>query len=245
MVRPGVYEYPLDAQNSFDPFAFQTPRSQLPRDIQDDSEEEFVPDTQEQHNDEDEDVVVQEKPVNQNEAAKERRGKAKRENWTSNQEEALAKAYVHCTLNKRKGNQQKSDGFWNQVLKHFNQTVGGSNQNHHQDRLRPSGCDDAFVMKQALKDYKNKEKHDFHHVAAWEVVRTNQKWSPVPLLGEESSGSSKKRRPSDSGNHKADTPNAEVSSGLPDMNEDPSPRRQKRKEKQDKGQFQQTKIQEI
>ncbi|XP_022003688.1 uncharacterized protein LOC110901151 [Helianthus annuus] len=202
-------------------------------------------------------VAVQENPVNQNAAAKERRGKAKRENWTSNQEKLLAKAYVHCTLNKRKGNQQKSDGFWNQVLKHFNQTVGGSNRNHHQvqskwmamqtklntfnglyhqaDRLRPSGCDDAFVMKQTLKDYKNKEKHDFPHVAAWEVVRTNQKWSSVPLLGEESSGSSQKRKSSDSGNYKADTPNAEVSSGLPDMNEDPSPRRQKRKEKKDKG----------
>ncbi|KAM0037456.1 hypothetical protein Hdeb2414_s0013g00403231 [Helianthus debilis subsp. tardiflorus] len=95
MVRPGVYDYPLDAQNSFDPFAFQTPRSQSPRDIQDDSEEEFVSDTQEQHYDEDEDVAVQENPVNQNEAAKERRGKAKRENWTSNQEEALQRLTLH------------------------------------------------------------------------------------------------------------------------------------------------------
>ncbi|XP_021979909.1 glutathione S-transferase T3-like [Helianthus annuus] len=213
----------------------------------------------EQQYDEDEDVVVQENPVNQNEAAKERKGKAKQENWTSNQEEALVKAYVHCNLNKGKDNQQKADGFWKQVVKHFNQTVGGSNRSHHQvrskwlamqtklntfnglyhkaDRLRTSGCDVAFVMKQALKDYKNKEKHDFPHVAAWEVVRTNEKWSPIPLLGEESSGSSQKRKSSDSGNYKADTPNAEVSSGLPDINEDPSPRRQKRKEKKDKGPY--------
>ncbi|KAJ0918297.1 hypothetical protein HanRHA438_Chr05g0216201 [Helianthus annuus] len=62
-----------------------------------------------------------------------------------------------------------------------------------------------------------------------------KKWSPVPLLGEDSSGSSQKRKLSDSENYKADTPSAEVSSGLPDMNEDPSPRRQKRKEKKDKG----------
>ncbi|MFS8006693.1 hypothetical protein Hanom_Chr14g01252221 [Helianthus anomalus] len=94
MVRPGVYDYPLDAQNSFDPFVFQTPRSQSSRDIQDDSEEEFVSDTQEQHYDEDGDVAVQENPVNQTEAAKERRGKTKRENWASNQEEALVKAYI-------------------------------------------------------------------------------------------------------------------------------------------------------
>ncbi|XP_035830901.1 trichohyalin-like [Helianthus annuus] len=155
-----------------------------PRDIEDDSEEDFVPDTQEQHNDEDEDVVVQDDLVNQNEAANDPKGKKakeKRENWMPKQEEALAKAYVHCILNKRKGNQQNSDGFWNQV------------------------------------------------------VRTNKKWSSVPLLGEDSSGSSQKRKSSDLGNYKADTPSAEVSSGLPDMNEDPSPRRQKIKEKKDKG----------
>ncbi|KAM0069932.1 putative glutathione transferase transcription factor MYB-HB-like family [Helianthus debilis subsp. tardiflorus] len=171
-----------------------------------------MPNTQEHHYDEDEDVAVQENPVNQNENAPERKGKAKRESWTPKQEEALSKAYVHCTLNKKKGNQQKADGFWKQVLNHFNQTAGGSNRTHHQvrskwlaiqtklntfnglyhqaDRLHPSGSDDAFVMKQALKDYKGKEKFDFAHIAAWEVVRTNQKWSPVPLLGEESSGSS-------------------------------------------------------
>ncbi|KAJ0906781.1 putative glutathione transferase transcription factor MYB family [Helianthus annuus] len=172
--------------------------------------------------------------------APERRGKAKRENWTPKQEEALAKAYIHCTLNKKKDNQQKADGFWKQVLNHFNQTVGGSNRTHHQvrskwlamqtklstfnglyhqaDRLRPSGSDGAFVMNQALKDYKSKEGYDFA-IAAWEVVRTNQKWSPVPLLGEESSGSSQKGKSSVSGNYRADTPNAEVSSGIPDINE--------------------------
>ncbi|KAF5821200.1 hypothetical protein HanXRQr2_Chr01g0011061 [Helianthus annuus] len=106
-----------------------------------------------------------------------------------------------------------------------------------QDRFRPSGSDDTFVMKQALNDYKGKEKIDFAHIAAWEIVRTNQKWSPVPLLGEENSGSSQKRKSSDSGNYRADTPNVEVSSGfgIPDINEDPSPRRQTRKEKKDKG----------
>ncbi|KAM0039926.1 putative transcription factor MYB family [Helianthus debilis subsp. tardiflorus] len=195
MVRPGFYDYSLDAQNSFDPFAFQTPSSQSPRDIHDDSDEEFVPDTQEQHYNEDEDVAVQENPVNQNEAAQERRGKVKRENWTPKQEEALAKAYVHCTLNKKKRNQQKAGGFWKKTLNHFNQTVGESRRTHHQvrskwlamqtklntfnglyqqaDHLCPSGSNDAFVMKQALKDYKSKEGYDFAHIAAWEVVRTN------------------------------------------------------------------------
>ncbi|KAJ0785287.1 putative DNA-(apurinic or apyrimidinic site) lyase, DNA-formamidopyrimidine glycosylase [Helianthus annuus] len=60
---------------------------------------------------------------------------------------------------------------------------------------------------------------------------------PVHLLGEESYGSSQKRKSSDSGIYRADTPNVEVSSGfcIPDINEDPSPRRQKRREKKDKG----------
>ncbi|KAM0001899.1 putative DNA-(apurinic or apyrimidinic site) lyase, DNA-formamidopyrimidine glycosylase [Helianthus debilis subsp. tardiflorus] len=115
--------------------------------------------------------------------------------------------------------------------------VQNGRQTRKRDRLRPSGSDDAFVMKQALKDYKSKEGYDFAHIAAWEVVRTNQKWSPVHLLGEESSGSSQKRKSSDSGNYRADTPNVEVSSGfgIPDINKDPLPRRQKRREKKDKG----------
>ncbi|XP_035842009.1 uncharacterized protein LOC118488488 [Helianthus annuus] len=218
---------------------------------------------QEQELDEDEDVAVEENPVNENvaEPERERKGKAKRETWTPRQEEALAKAFVHCTLNKKKGNQQKADGFWKKVLNHYNETVGGSNRTHYQvrskwmtmqtkintfnglyhqaDRLRPSGCDDAYVMKQALKDYKGKEKLDFAHIAAWEIVRTNQKWSPVPLLNEESSGSGLKRKSSDSGNYTRGSPKVEISSGfgIPDINEDPSPppRRQTRKEKKDKG----------
>ncbi|KAJ0621850.1 putative glutathione transferase transcription factor MYB family [Helianthus annuus] len=230
--------------------------SQSPRDVQHDADEEFVPETQEQEldDDDDDDEDVADEP--------ERKGKAKRESWSPRQEKALAKAFVHCTLNKKKGNQQKKDGFWKKVLNHFNETVGGSNRTHHQvrskwmtmktkintfnglyhqaDRLRPSGSDDAYVMKQALKDYKSKEKIEFAHVAAWEVVRTNQKWSPVPLLNEESSGSGLKRKSSDSGNYTRGSPNVEISSGfdIPDINEDslpPPPRRQTRKEKKDKG----------
>ncbi|MFS7940003.1 hypothetical protein Hanom_Chr05g00458551 [Helianthus anomalus] len=53
MVAPGVYEYPTEAQNAFDLFAYRSPLSQSPRDdvehvlsIYDDNEdEEFVPDT--------------------------------------------------------------------------------------------------------------------------------------------------------------------------------------------------------
>ncbi|XP_022032950.1 uncharacterized protein LOC110934066 [Helianthus annuus] len=256
MTQAGYYDYSQEAQNAFDPFAFQNPMSQSPRDEQDDADEEFVPETQEQEldDDDDDDEDVADGP--------ERKGKAKRESWSPRQEEALAKAFVHCTLNKRKGNQQKKDGFWKKVLNHFNETVGGSNRTHHQvrskwmtmqtklntfnglyhqaNRLRPSGSDDAYVMKQALKDYKSKEKIEFAHVAAWEVVRTNQKWSLVPLLNEETSGSGLKRKSSDSGNYTRGSPNVEISSGfdIPDINEDPSPpppRRQTRKEKKDKG----------
>ncbi|XP_022014465.1 uncharacterized protein LOC110913957 [Helianthus annuus] len=256
MARPGYYDYPLESQNAFDPFAFQTSMSQSPRDLQNDSDEEFVAETQEQELDEDEDVAVEEVVAEPG-----RKGKAKWENWTHRQEEALAKAYVHCTLNKKKGNQQRADGFWKKVLNHYNETVGGSNRTHHQvhskwmpmqtkintfnslyhqaDRLRPSGEDDAYAMKQALKDYKNKEKIDFAHIAAWEVVRTNQKWSLVPLLNEESSDLGRKRKSSDSGNYARGSPNVEISSGsdLPDINENPSPppRRQARKDKKDKG----------
>ncbi|MFS7939863.1 putative glutathione transferase [Helianthus anomalus] len=144
---------------------------------------------------------------------KERGGMADLQRWTKKQEEALAMAYVHCSVNKEKGNQQKSEGFWKKILARYNATVGGSSWTVHQvrpkwkamqgklnlfndfwhqaDHLRSSGSDDAHVMKQTLKDYQ-KNKGGFPHIEAWEVVRKHEKWAPVPLLGEESGSSGQK-----------------------------------------------------
>ncbi|XP_035837292.1 glutathione S-transferase T3-like [Helianthus annuus] len=163
------------------------------------------------------------------------------EKWTKVQEEALAKALVHCSTNKKKGNQQNHDSFWRKILDHFNATVGGSKRTVHQvrskwgpmmtkinffnglyqqaDRTRGSGCKDLDVMKVALKEFKERFPNGFQHVEAWEVVRKHDKWAQVPLLGEEGEGSAQKRKPVD------------VDPLIPDMNEDPSPQRTQRRDK--------------
>ncbi|KAJ0575777.1 putative glutathione transferase [Helianthus annuus] len=139
-----------------------------------------------------------------------------RQSWSKYQEEALAKAWVHCSTDKKKGNQQTRDCFWPKILDHYNATVGGSNRTVHQvrskwipmmtkinyfnglyqqaDRTRESGCNDLNVMKIALKDFQNKYSSGFQHVEAWEVVRKHDKWAQIPLLGEEGEGLAQKKK---------------------------------------------------
>ncbi|KAJ0483724.1 hypothetical protein HanIR_Chr13g0667861 [Helianthus annuus] len=62
MTQAGYYDYSQEAQNAFDPFAFQNPMSQSPIDEQDDADEEFVPETQEQELDDDDDEDVADEP---------------------------------------------------------------------------------------------------------------------------------------------------------------------------------------
>ncbi|XP_035830418.1 uncharacterized protein LOC118479769 [Helianthus annuus] len=87
------------------------------------------------------------------------------------------------------------------------------------DRTRGSGCKDLDVMKVALKEFKDRFPNGFQHIEAWEVVRRHEKWTQVPLLGEEGEGSAHKRKPVD------------VDPSIPDMNEDPSPQRPQRRDK--------------
>ncbi|XP_035838114.1 glutathione S-transferase T3-like [Helianthus annuus] len=194
-----------------------------------------------QNEDEEDEYNVDEDAGNEEDDAREKKGKTKSTNWTKLEEEALAKAWVHCSTNKKKGNQQNRESFWRKILEHFNKTVGGSNRTVHQvrskwnpmmtkinffnglyqqaDRTRGSGCKDLDVMKVALKEFKDKFPNGFQHVEAWEVVRRHEKWAQVPLLGEEGEGSAHKRKP------------VEVDPSIPDMNEDPSPQRAQRRDK--------------
>ncbi|KAM0005611.1 hypothetical protein Hdeb2414_s0015g00447861 [Helianthus debilis subsp. tardiflorus] len=102
---------------------------------------------------------------------------------------------------------------------------------HQADRIRGSGCSDLDVMNRALSDFKPKYPSGFQHIEAWEVVRKHDKWAPVPLLGEDSGSSGQKRKSSDSDNYNTGTPGTESPIDIPDINVDPSPTRQKRKEK--------------
>ncbi|KAJ0882883.1 putative glutathione transferase [Helianthus annuus] len=155
---------------------------------------------------------------NEEDDARDKKGKMESQKWTKVQEEALAKAWIHCSTNKKKGNQQNRnrDTFWRKILDHYNATVGGSNRTVHQvrskwgpmmtkinafnglyqqaDHTRGSGCSDLNVMKVALKEFKDRYPNGFQHVEAWEVVRKHDKWAQVPLLGEEGEGSAQKKK---------------------------------------------------
>ncbi|KAJ0445258.1 putative glutathione transferase transcription factor MYB family [Helianthus annuus] len=230
------------------PICFSCPTSSIytrkcrPLPIYDDEDDEVVPETQNLGDEDEEDEYnVDEDAGNEEDDAREKKGKTKSTNWTKVEEEALAKAWVHCSTNKKKGNQQNGDSFWRKILDHFNKTVGGSNRTVHQvrskwnpmmtkinffnglyqqaDRTRGSGCKDLDVMKVALTEFKDRFPNGFQHVEAWEVVRRHEKWAQVPLLGEEGEGSAHKRKPVD------------VDPSIPDMNEDPSPQRPQQRDK--------------
>ncbi|KAJ0475661.1 putative glutathione transferase [Helianthus annuus] len=237
---------------AFDPYGFRSPQVpstrgnvERPLPIYDDEDEEVVPETQNLGDYEDDtgddEYNVDEDTGNEEDDARDKKGKMESQKWTKVQEEALAKAWVHCSTNKKKGNQQNRDSFWRKILDHFNATVGGSNRTVHQvrskwgpmmtkinlfnglyqqaDRTQGSGCSDLNVMKVALKEFKDKYPNGFQHVEAWEVVRKHDKWAQVPLFGEEGEGSAQKRKPVD------------VDPSIPDMNEDPLPQRTQRRDK--------------
>ncbi|KAM0025741.1 putative glutathione transferase transcription factor MYB family [Helianthus debilis subsp. tardiflorus] len=243
----------MDPQTpAFDPYGFRSPQVESPQEnverrlpIHEDEDEEVVPETQNLGDYEDDtgedEYNVDENAGNEEDDAREKKGKMESQKWTKDQEEALAKAWVHCSTNKKKGNQQNRDSFWRKILDHFNGAVGGSSRTVHQvrskwtpmmtkmnffnglyqqaDRTQESGCSDINVMKVALKDFKDRYPSGVQHVEAWEVVRKHDKWAQVPLLGEEGEGSAQKRKPVD------------VDPSIPDMNKDPSPQRTQRRDK--------------
>ncbi|KAM0022666.1 hypothetical protein Hdeb2414_s0023g00631121 [Helianthus debilis subsp. tardiflorus] len=168
MVSPGQYKYLMEAQNSFVLFAYSSPPIQSPREnierslpIYDDNEHQnVVHKTQNLDEDSGEDkeeykMEDEDEDIGEASEPKGNEGKMKRQNWTKKQEDALAKTWVQCSLNKKKGNQQKSDVYLRKILEHYNATVGASTRTIHQDRIRGSGCDDVDVMKRALRDYQS------------------------------------------------------------------------------------------
>ncbi|KAM0054548.1 putative glutathione transferase [Helianthus debilis subsp. tardiflorus] len=175
----------MDPQTpAFDPYGFRSPQVSSPREnverrlpIYDDEDEEVLPGTQNlgdyEEDTSDDEYNVGEDADNEEDNARDKKGKMESQKWTKVQEKALAKAWVHCSTNKKKGNQQNRDNFWRKILDHYNATVGGSNRTVHQvrskwglmmtkinffnglyqqaDRTRGSGCNHLIVMKVALK----------------------------------------------------------------------------------------------
>lgn len=57
--------------------------------------------------------------------------KADKRTWTSIEEVALAKAWIHISTCKKVGNEQGRDKFWERILEHFKATIKDSNRTHH------------------------------------------------------------------------------------------------------------------
>ncbi|KAK1420151.1 hypothetical protein QVD17_21515 [Tagetes erecta] len=150
------FNYSLQDDWSFDPFGarFNTPQprdqySQGSRanyidyndynDYEAEENQDVVPETQQFQNihvndDDDDDDDDQEENLAGERAKKVQKfaGRAERQIWTPNQEENLAKAWVHISVDKKVGNQQPRDGFWKRVLEHYATLEGGSTRTHHQ-----------------------------------------------------------------------------------------------------------------
>ncbi|KAK1421017.1 hypothetical protein QVD17_23055 [Tagetes erecta] len=269
------FNYSLQDDWSFDPFGarFNTPQprdqySQGSRanyidyndynDYEAEENQDVVPETQQFQNIhvDDDDDDDQEENLAGERAKKVQKfaGRAERQIWTPNQEENLAKAWVHISVDKKVGNQQPRDGFWKRVLKHYATLEGGSTRTHHQlnskwtslntklaafnstyinaARVIGSGGSDKDVLMKALSDYQTRYKTHFSHIKAWDIVKTQPKWLEQPMLDQISSSSSRKRKSTDSEN--ASTNDDAHSAHFPDLNEDatpPPPHRHKGKSK--------------
>ncbi|KAJ0929101.1 putative glutathione transferase [Helianthus annuus] len=150
--------------------------------------------------------------------------KPKAKPWTPIEEETLAKAYIGTSTHPTKGNNQTGDGFWTKVLTKFLELMDqGSYRdidsvsskwrkmngfvNKFCDEYnkiytsgRRSGMSDEDVFEQALEKYKtNNGNTNFAHVHAWEVLKTHQKWAPIPNEVE----MAKRQRTSESGSFSA------------------------------------------
>ncbi|PWA57844.1 hypothetical protein CTI12_AA403720 [Artemisia annua] len=96
----------------------------------------------------------------------------RKKNWTSDEEVALAEAWVHISTCKKVGNEQSRDSFWKRILDHFKENVKDTTRTYHslntkwqnmnaamsvfnglfiqQKCLCESGCSDVYIMKNAL-----------------------------------------------------------------------------------------------
>ncbi|PWA98548.1 myb-like domain, Myb/SANT-like DNA-binding domain protein [Artemisia annua] len=163
-----------------------------PLPIHDDNEDDeyfdnvdVIPETQ--PIDEDAEQVHEEEEVEEVEEVP-RPGKKPAKNWTPDEEEALAKAWIKISVDREVGDRQKKEGFWGRVTKHFKTLVPRTQRTHHQlnskwtpmhhmiqafngyyiqaKRLKESGCDDLQVYERAQLDFEKQFRKAFAHTKA-------------------------------------------------------------------------------
>ncbi|PWA69923.1 myb-like domain, Myb/SANT-like DNA-binding domain protein [Artemisia annua] len=57
--------------------------------------------------------------------------KADKKAWTSAEEVALAKAWIHISTCRKVGMEQGRDRFWERILEHFSEAMGGTPRTRH------------------------------------------------------------------------------------------------------------------
>ncbi|PWA43496.1 myb-like domain, Myb/SANT-like DNA-binding domain protein [Artemisia annua] len=137
-------------------------------------------------------------------------------------EEALAKAWIKISVDREVSDRQTREGFWKRVLKHYKTLMPRTQRTKDQlnskwtpmyaaiaafngyytqaVRLKESGCDDLQVYERANQDFEKQFRKTFSHSKAWHILKDQAKWKAQKLVTEaaESTGSSKKRKSSES-----------------------------------------------
>nr|KAJ0203462.1 hypothetical protein LSAT_V11C500261760 [Lactuca sativa] len=114
----------------------------------------------------------------------------------------MARAYVDCSQDKKRGNQQRFNAFWDRVLEHFNVQTGGSDWTRPQvnskwknlqKKCNAFNCiynrrmnnvasekSEADVLKASLSEYRSTiNQKTFPHQKAWEWLKDHAKWAVV------------------------------------------------------------------
>jgi len=100
----------------------------------------FEPMERYEEDDEVEEVRVQDVPK------KRYANRVEKKNWTSEEEEALAKAWIHISTCKVVGNEQSRDRFWERVLEHFSSIMGGTTRTHNGLNTKWTAMNGAIAM---------------------------------------------------------------------------------------------------
>ncbi|XP_022015106.1 uncharacterized protein LOC110914627 [Helianthus annuus] len=156
---------------------------------------------------------------------------------TKVEEEALAMAFVKASTCPIVGNNQSGSSFWKKTTDRFNvimehgpardvESVSGKwrkmskvinnfNAIYNQIYLSPpSGSNDEDILNLAIAKWDSQNPTPFPHFRAWNVVRKEQKWKPVP----NEVATAKRTKTSESGSYSAGGSTARCQI---DINDDP------------------------
>ncbi|PWA50610.1 myb-like domain, Myb/SANT-like DNA-binding domain protein [Artemisia annua] len=146
---------------------------------------------------------------------------------------------IKVSVDREVGDRQTKQGFWKRVLEHFktlmprtertipqlnskwtpmHESIAAFNGYFTQAvRLKDSRCNDLQVYERAQLDFEKQFRKAFAHTKAWHILKDQQKWKEQPLVSQaaESTGSTKKRKSSESSS--AQTPTNETPINVEDF----------------------------